>query len=328
MKFNKIILFFIGSFCILALAGCFLLPQEDEYLQPPLRAPDRIEYTTVEVTIGSIADEVRGNGAVEARSGETVSFGAISGRLKDLHFNAGHDVQEGDLLAELLNDDLLEALERQEIYTRLAEIDFERNRRGSRLDREVAQLRLDLSKLDLKKAQENVEKTFLFAPMSGRITYSTNIKTGEYIEPFKSIFTIVDMTDLCLRISSDFVSKVPLGATVRFTLNNETHYGTVVQVPSLNPADVSDRNVAVIESESLNFDEIRLGAAFTIIYERARVDDAIVIQSSLIRREGTRTYVVLLENGVPVERAVVIGISTTSYTEIIEGLFEGELIIQ
>jgi len=310
------------------LSGCFLLPQEDEYLQPPLRAPDRIEYVTFEVTRGNISDDVRGYGTVDPRSGTIISFGAISGRLKALHFHSGQNVEEGDLLAELQNDDLLEALQRQEIYTRLAEIDFERYRGYTRLDREAAQLRLDLSYLDLEKAREAVEKTRVYAPMSGNISYRVNLKIDEYIEPFLPIYTIADVSNLILRMSDDTASRVPLGAEVSFLMDSEVYYGTVVQIPSLNPGDARDKNITVIESDSLDPERIRIGARFTMVYTRASSENAIVIQNSLIRQEGNRSYVILLENNVPVERSIVIGLSTVTHSEIIEGLQEGEIIIQ
>ena len=328
MKFIKVILAFIGSICILALTGCFFLPQEDEYLQPPLRAPDRIEYTTTLVVRGSIIDELRGTGHVAAKSGITVTFGSISGRLKALHFNSGQDVEEGDLLAEMLNDHLLEALERQEIYTRLAEIDFERYRRsGTKLDREATQLRFRLSEIDLEKAREAVEKTRIYSPITGRVVYKSNIRENDYIEPFMSLYSIADISQLNLRLSDDFASKVPLGAKVSFVINSNTYTGTVVQVPSLNPGDAVDKNVAVIEYDYVDNEDIILGAGFTVYYERGKADDAIVIQRSLLRHDGNRSYVILLENNVPVERNVVLGIISGSHAEILEGLSDGDLII-
>ena len=327
MNFRKVIPLFIVLIFIFVLSGCFFLPQEDEYLPPPLRAPDRIEYSTIEVTRGDIADEIRGSGTAEARSAESVTFGNAPGRLKILHFLLNQEVEEGELLAELQNEELLDALSRQEIYTRLAEIDFERNRRGSRLDREAAQLRLDLSRLDLEKARAAVEKTRLYAPISGRIVYRVNLKTDEYVEAFLPIYGIADFSEINLRISNDFANRVPLGSTVKFFVSNETHFGTVVQVPSLNPADAADKHIAVIECDTLGEEVLRIGTSFVIIYERASVENAIVIQSSLIRYDLGRTYVILLENDTPVERNVVVGISTGAYSEIISGLEEGELII-
>jgi hypothetical protein len=47
-----------------------------------------------------------------------------------------------------------------------------------------------------------------------------------------------------------------------------------------------------------------------------------------VRIRAGRTYVLALVDGVPMERDVVIGISNNSFAEIIEGLYEGELLIQ
>jgi len=321
----------IGMFLILMLSSCSLLPMEDEVLQPPLRAPERIEYKTIEVTLGTIVDEVRGSGAVEAKVAATVSFREAEGRLKEMYFSNGQDVEEGDLLAELHNDAFLEALERQELYTRLAEIEHEKLHREtwlSRLDREAAQIRMDLANLDLEKARVAVEKTLLYAPISGRIVYKAFIQTDDYIDSFRTLYSIADLTQLMLRVSDSHAPDVPVGAEVSVIAGDETYKGTVVQAPSLNPADVTDRYDTIIEVPDLELGKKKLGDRFQIIYERARAENVIVIERSLIRIHGGRTFVIVLADDLPMERNVVLGVTNNSYAEIIDGLQEGELLIQ
>ncbi|MCL2820778.1 MAG: efflux RND transporter periplasmic adaptor subunit [Oscillospiraceae bacterium] len=329
MKLKRIIALSIVTALLFTLTGCFLLPEEEEFLQPPLRAPDRVEFTTIEVTRGDIADEVRGTGYLEARISTTVSFGDVSGRLKTLYFFSGHDVEEGDLLAELENDDLIEAYERQKIYTRLAEIDFERvPRRAPRLDREAAQLRLNLSKLDLERARTAVENTMLYSPVSGRIVYTTGFRLGEVVPNHSSIYSIADTENLVLRVSDDFASKVPLGTEVSFVLNTEIYNGTVVQTPPLNPDDAFDKGITVIECKDLELGDTRLGSGFSVTHRRASAENVIVIQNYLIRHDAGRSFVIILENGTPLERTVTVGISTSTFSEITDGLQEGDLLIR
>jgi len=287
-------------------------------------------YKTVTAGRGSITDEVRGSGTVEAKLATSVSFREMEGRLKEMYFTRGQDVEEGDLLAELLNDEFLEALNRQEIYHRIAEIEYEKSRRGylSRLDREMVQLYMDLSNLDLEQARATVERTRLYAPISGRIIYSATIRADDMISSFTPIFSIAVLSEFVLRVSDDLASSVPVGAKVSVTLNNETHTGTVVQSPSLNPVDAIDRYDAVIECPTIIIKESNLGNRFQVTYVRDHAEDVIVIERSLIRTHSGRTFVIVLVDGVPMERNVVIGIKNNSYAEIIEGLQEGDLIIQ
>jgi len=330
MKLRDIVLTSLFLVLVLTFGGCAFFPAEDEVLQPPLRAPDGIEYKTVEVTRGTIVDEIRGFGTVETKVGSTVSFQNTTGHLKALHASSGHDVEEGELLAELHNDHLLEALERQVLYTRLAEIEYEKIRRTLwGLDREAAEIRMSLARMDLEKAQEAVEKTRVYAPTSGRIVYAAFIRTDDYVPSFLTLYSIADLTQLNLRIGDDLAGKVPIGATVSINVNNnETHYGTVVQVPSMNPTDAFDRNIAIVDSPTLEIEQINLGRSFPIIYERARADDVIVIDRQLIRLNAGQTYVIVLADNIPMERSVVVGISTNSHAEIIDGLREGELLVR
>jgi len=328
-KFGNLAFLSICLILIFLLSGCLFLPSEDEVLQPPLRAPDRIEYRLIEVTRGDLAEEVRGFGTVVTRIGATVTFGNTTGRLKALHATNGQDVTEGDLLAELHNDDLLEHLERQEKYTRLAEIEYEKIRRTLwGLDREAAEIRLALAHMDLERAQEAVERTMVYAPMSGRIVFTTSIRINDYVNAFVPLYNIADINELSLVLSDEFAVSVPLGATVSMNLDNTTHYGTVVQVPSMNPIDAHDRNIAIVDFQTIEFDQNRLGSNIMIVYERARVDDAIIVERSMVRFNAGRAYVLVLEDNIPMERDVTIGLSTISQVEILEGISVGEMLVQ
>ena len=321
----------INLLLIVILGGCFLLPEEEQALAPPLRAPDRIEFRTVEVTRGDIVDELRANGTIETRVSATVSFNSNSGRLKRLYSSSGRDVEEGELLAELENDELLRALERQEMYHRLAEIDFERTRRipgMTRLDREAAEIYLALSAIDLEKAQTAVDNTQLYSPMAGRIVYSSPYRMGDFIDAYTTIFHIADVSDLVIRVSGDFASSIPLGATVYVIDDAKKHEGTIIQVPSLNPSDAGDRSIAAIDAPTIELGPRKLGTTLSIVYERGRAENVIVIERSYIKQIEGRSYVLILVDGVPIERTVVLGITNNSYAEIVDGLEEGDLLLQ
>jgi len=220
-------------------------------------------------------------------------------------------------------------LQRQELYARLAEIEYQKISNSLwGLDREAAEIRLTLSRMDLEKAREAVERTRLYAPISGRIVYRAYLQADDFIQSYTSLFSIADLSQISLRVSDDLASKVPVGAAVRVIVDKETHYGTVVQAPVMNPSDASDRNVAVIDSPTIKLEQNRLGRSYPVFFERASAEDVIVIERSLVRMNTGRTYVIVLINNIPVERNVVVGISNNSYIEIVDGLREGELIVQ
>jgi RND family efflux transporter MFP subunit len=330
-KLRKTLLSLFVLAAVPVLGSCMLLPQEEEALQPPLRAPDRIEYRTVEVTRGTVVNEVRGTGTIEARVAANVSFSETSGRLKALYVYSGNDVEEGDLLAELHNDDLLAALQRQELFYRLAEIDHERIRRSpdaTRLDREASQIRLELSELDLERAREAVEKTRLYAPMSGRIVYRAPARNDDFINAFATVFSISDITDIVLRVSGELAGNATVGSDVYVIMDDVRYNGTIVQAPSLNPGDAADRTIAVIDSPTLEIDPRRLGGTLSVVFERGRAENVIVIDRSLIRTREGRSYVLVLTDGIPMERTVILGVWNNSFAEIVEGLQEGELLVE
>ena len=53
-----------------------------------------------------------------------------------------------------------------------------------------AKLNIYIVRRDLKKLRDRFEKTQLYAPMSGQITYRAAIPVGEMVNPQDTLFTI------------------------------------------------------------------------------------------------------------------------------------------
>jgi hypothetical protein len=164
--------------------------------------------------------------------------------------------------------------------------------------------------------------------MSGRIVYRTPARNDDYINAFTTLFSISDISQIVIRVSGELAANTTVGSEVYMIMDDVRYEGTIVQAPSLNPADAEDRTIAVVDSPTLEIDPRRLGGFINIIFERGRAEDAIVIDRSLIRAREGRSYVLVLTDGIPMERTVVIGVTSNSFAEIVEGLEEGELLVQ
>ena len=107
-------------------AGCFLLPQEEEILAPPLVEPPEITYRTRVVELDTIERRVVVGGAIVYPTQIALQFGERSGRLKEVLVRLGDDVTAGQVLATLDTDTLRLDVERQRIRVRRAELGMER----------------------------------------------------------------------------------------------------------------------------------------------------------------------------------------------------------
>ena len=97
--------FIIVLFCCM-LSACSLFPAEEEVLAPPLIEPEEITYRTAEAKIGYIEDSIVRTAYFIPVVDKDHFFTNRSGRLKVIHVKIGDAVKAGDLIAELLTDDI------------------------------------------------------------------------------------------------------------------------------------------------------------------------------------------------------------------------------
>jgi len=111
---KRVVLLIIALFCCM-LSACSLFPVEEEVLAPPLVEPEEITYRTVEATIGYIEDSIKKTAYFVPVIDKNHFFSNRSGRLKAIHVKPGDTVKAGDVIAELLTNDIEKEIEYQKI---------------------------------------------------------------------------------------------------------------------------------------------------------------------------------------------------------------------
>ncbi|HEY8421461.1 MAG TPA: efflux RND transporter periplasmic adaptor subunit [Thermoclostridium sp.] len=112
---KKRVLFCIIALILCILSACGLLPTEEEVLAPPLVEPEQITYKTAEATIGYIEDSIKKTAYFIPVIDKEHFFTNRSGRLKAIHVKPGDTVKAGDVIAELLTNDIEKEIESQKI---------------------------------------------------------------------------------------------------------------------------------------------------------------------------------------------------------------------
>ncbi len=350
-KICKIVLITIVLSLITSmLSGCYFLPEEEEILAPPLKAPEEVTYKTYEVTKGTIERWINGTGYFVSTESATVSYTDTSGRLKDIYVKSGDTVQEGDIIAELDTGSLLESIEDQTIAVEKAEINLQiANESGDWNTIKLRKLDLKQAQLYLDRLTTQQEAAYLRAPMSGVLTYVLSADPGTYIDKYQNIAKIADPTKLQITFSHNNISDLKMGMEIDMTFNNVDNFilkGKVIQTPDNAPLDApeSDRKSVKIEVMDMPEDTIPNDAKYTVNLNGKEVqielgdsvniavlleskEDVIVLPMSYINRYATRRYVRVLKDGIPEERDIEVGIDNGSKVEIVGGIEEGELII-
>ena len=179
-------------------AGCFLLPQEEEILAPPLVEPPEISYRTRTVELDTIERRVVVGGAIVYPTQIALQFGERSGRLKEVLVRLGDDVAAGQVLATLDTDTLRLDVERQRIRVRRAELGMERTEAlgADRFQQEMARLDVQLERLALDQLETELAKSTLRSPIDGEVVFVTRVFPGEPIGARQTVVQIADPRDL------------------------------------------------------------------------------------------------------------------------------------
>ena len=136
------------------LTGCFLLPEEEVALAPPLIEPEEVTYKTVEVERGDIVYSLSFTGYFVSLVSENVYVTHNAGKIKDIPVHSGQEVQEGDILLEFDTDDILKDIRDQELNVEKLQYALDVARQESNdNDIRIAQINLELAQSELDRLQ-------------------------------------------------------------------------------------------------------------------------------------------------------------------------------
>ena len=316
--------------CATLLGGCFLLPQEEGVLAPPLLKTPDIKYRTEVAREGVIEDKVTVGGVFIYPSQHSLKFRFRAGPLRGIYVRYGDEVTPGQLVAELDTDRLQLDVRRQEIMVRKAELAAEhaRARDADRFTIENAELDVELARLRLQQLQEELAKSQLRAPVAGEVVYIAPLSEGESVEAFRTVIQIADPTEILLSYRGPKRSEFALGADVSVDVRGEKYRGEVVMTPLNVPRDAPDemRELILMRVQELP-PEVEKGDTATVVLIRTRRDGVIVLKRNLVQTYLGRRFVYVLVDGLREERNVEVGIQTPTQVEVATGLEVGEEVV-
>lgn len=182
-------------------------------------------------------------------------------------------------------------------------------------------------------ARAALAKTRVTAPFSGVIT-RMDAKAGEIASPSDSRISI--QSSGVFQIET-FIPEVSIAGVAAGNLASTTldAYGSdnsfAAKVISVDPAETVKEGIPTYKTK-LSFlstdPRIRSGMSASVTITTGTLYDAIVIPSGAIAADAEGSYVSVLEEGEPVQRRVVIGISPSlGQIEVIAGLSAGDTIL-
>lgn len=145
-----------------------------------------------------------------------------------------------------------------------------------------------------------------------------------------ALFTIADTDNVRVKIevAPDDYDKMNPGSEVDVTLAGHTYKGTLTGVDKIAVPNAKCVPVIGARIHIENPDEnICIGATAKIKMTVAEAENVVVIPTEAINASTDGDFVYVIENGIVKEKPITLGISSSTQTEITEGLDEGDIVI-
>jgi len=344
------------------LAGCNALPEEEAKLVPPLIVPEEVSYKTKVVQRGDIEDATSVRGEVVPIQIEYLFVEDKYTRLKSIDVNLGDIVEKGDVVVNLLSEDLEENIKVKEINIDSLVYDIEVTKELFELQKEIdintrltletpysinnhdSQMKIKelnhnnsikskestllIERLQLSQLKESLENTKVKSTINGSVVYIKRIEEGDSIEDYDKLIGIADVSSVQAAYEGTDASEFTLGNEVIVTYLNVDHPAVVTMTPGSVPEDEKELYPDTVFFTFTEEDPgLTRGNTIDIKLIHDSSKDTLLIPKSLLLKSGDDKLVYVLSNGLKEERYVTTGVESGIYVEITGGLEEGEEII-
>jgi len=217
----------------------------------------------------------------------------VSGIIESFNFEEGEKIQEGDIIASLIQRDQL-------LKLKYAEIETNKNQKlfdiGS-----ISPMKLEQAKLEYESAKSELDKTNIYA-LSNGILGSRIIDAGSYITPNDKIGVFVDTGKVYaeFNIIERDVPKVALGQKTEVFIDaypNKSFSGVIDRIA---PIIEGKSRTEIVKVELENKEGFLKPGMFTrALISTYEKKDVIVIPSSALKKKESEYFVYLIHKEEP-----------------------------
>ncbi|MDG1253705.1 MAG: efflux RND transporter periplasmic adaptor subunit [Glaciecola sp.] len=256
--------------------------------------------------------------------------------ITSLNFSDGQQVEAGTILAQLnsneqkarlneLNINLAEA-ERQ--LKRIQNLALSNSTSTQLLDEQQARVKAFIAQREV--AQENLNKTFITAPFSGRLGLR-QVSLGAYVKPGDVLTTLDDIATIKVdfAISERHLPSVNEGQTVfaeSIAYPGIQFEGTITNVDSR--IDPATRSFSIRTEIDNTAEQLRPGMLLTITLQK-RVLNTLVIDEKALVPDHKDQFVFRVVDGKAVKTKVIIGERRPGMVQVLDGVaIDDEIVVQ
>ncbi len=203
----------------------------------------------------------------------------------------------------------------------------------------LAELQVARAELEVEQARDRLHDALLTAPFAGLVT-AVNVQEGLPTPPQAPAFTLVDDSALYVEVTVDEmdIGKVAVGQEAEVTVDAYPALTMAGRVDRIAPLATNIGGVVAyavrLRLTETQGAQVRDGMTANVVLHVGHVEDALLVPNWAVRTDqGTgETYTYVLDEpleagGMPRRVAIVPGSRNETYTEILDGLREGETVV-
>lgn len=261
----------------------------------------------------------------------------IAGGVESVRVEEGQWVSAGELLATLDMAETRAELARARAEERAAEVEFRRaeelHARGmlSAAQRDVAEVGLQVAQSEHALWRTRVEFGRIVSPLDA-VVAARHVEPGEAVQAQATLFELAALDELTIRVGVSELDVVHLrpGHAMSVRLDALPELELAATVKRIFPVAESASRLTTVEialPSEAGARGVRPGFLARI---RSTIDPrpgALVVPAAAVGVADGQAYVYVIEDGRLLRRKVGIGVTRGSWSEVVEGLATGEMVL-
>lgn len=347
MKKNHTIRIWITVIILIVLAGVYFIPKYFSNNTDQQIALDKgtskqgkgasssraLPVLVAPVVSQRVLDGIRSVGSL--RAFEAVELAAeMSGKVSEILFDEGSQVEKGKVLLKINDDDLQAQLRRYQFQEKTMSEKLERQRilfqreAISQESFDAVQTEYNVLKADMELLEVKISRCVVRAPFSG-ITGFRNVSQGAYISPGMSITQLVDISKLRVEFSipEKYNTLKLMGMNIFFTTEG-SQVQNEAKIYAMEPQVDNKTHTLIIRALYNNSSmKLRPGMLARVVIPTTAIEEHLLVPSEAIipSMEGKSVWVV--KNGKAQSVNVSTGIRLEKLVEVTRGLAVGDSVI-
>ncbi len=316
---------------LLSLCGPAHLRAAEQQAAPPARPPMPVE--TLEVRVATAEQKISAVGSLQSNESVILSS-EIAGRVTQIRFDEGAEIQADKLLIQLDDAVLKAQLAQAQANLTLHEADFKRadallqEHAIAQQERDTTYAQLLLDKASVQLAEAQWRKTRILAPFSGTLGLRM-VSPGDYIQAGQPLVNLEDVRTLKVEFSIPAKYSASIAKGQIFVLQSAfAGRDFSGEIYAINPLiDVASRSL-VVRGRLDNPDGLlRPGQFANLQLTIAARENALFIPEQAVVPQPQSNLVFKVVDGKAEMVPVQLGQRLKGWVEIVSGLAAGDLVV-